>query len=144
MAGIYGKKTKVPISLGGKDCYFFYCMACGAHLSDVFGSPDRAHKAYYSVVLKTDDNGDFIKDENGNVVGRNETEIFSDKRFYEVFQAFVHAMTLSWAKENKTDPIDFFDLSTDDAGPIIAAIATAFGLAMPKADGNAKKDPQKP
>ena len=145
MASFYGKKVRVPVTLGGKDCYFFYSMACGNYLMEHFGTPEKAHKAYYSVILKTDEEGNFAKDDAGNIVGRTDNEIFADKNFYETFAVFVHAMTISWAKDTGVEPINFFDLSADEAGLVIKTIAEAFGLAMPKSDETAPKaDPQKP
>ena len=131
------KKVKVPVTLGETEAYFFYSFACGEYLLEKYGTPSKADNAFF---------GSFFTIQDGQAVKKSDEEIVT-AGLLRVLKDYVHGMTITWAKENGCEPIDLFDLSIEDLGPVLEAVAKAIGIAMPQikdADKKAKKDPQKP
>lgn len=132
------KKVKVPVHLKGDDdtppldFFLFYSFASGEYLMEKYGSPQAADKAFFSC---------FIKEENGKIAQKTQDEI-NGADLIRVLSAYVHALSMTWAKQNGVEPIDAMDLSIDDLTELMQAVAKAIGIAMPKSDGDS--DPQKP
>lgn len=142
--GYLAKKVRVNVNLDGVDCFFFYSFACGDYLRTHYGTPQKADKAFYSAIFKTDESGEYVQGPNGGLVQKTEDELFADGILIETMREYVYALTITWAKETNTKPIDIMDISIDSFSDIIVSVATAIGIAMPKPDENAKKDPQTP
>lgn len=141
MSNFLVKKVKVPVNLDGVETYFFYSFACGQYLGEKYGTPQKADSAFFRAIFKTDEKG-FIQ-EDGAFVPKGDADLL-DKEFFDTLENYVHALTLTWARETGKQPVSVMDLSIDAISAVITGIASAIGIAMPKAEEGAKADPQEP